>query len=121
MAEQKLPLLLDARAPERYRGEVEPLDPVAGHIAGARSVPCADSLTAEGRFRDRASLREALKPLVSTGADVDDVAIAYCGSGVTACHLILAMSHAGLERPRLYPGSWSEWCLDSQRPISKSP
>lgn len=107
--------LVDARAPERYRGEVEPIDRVAGHIPGARNHPFGLSLDAQGRFLPSTALREALT------ASLDGVGpsstIAYCGSGVTACHLLLALEHAGLAGPRLYPGSWSEWSSDPARPV----
>jgi thiosulfate/3-mercaptopyruvate sulfurtransferase len=92
--------LLDARAPERYRGETEPFDPVAGHIPGARSVPFAD-LAPDGRFLPPEELRRRLA--------TEGEAVAYCGSGISACTLVLAAEAAGLPRPRLYPGSWSEW------------
>ena len=91
--------LLDARAPERYRGEVEPIDPVAGHIPGATNVPFAE-IAPDGRFLPSDELRERLGT---------DPFVAYCGSGVTACVLVLAGEVAGVEG-RLYPGSWSEWC-----------
>ena len=91
--------LLDARAPERYAGEREPIDPVAGHIPGARNVPFAE-LAPEGRFADPDRLRERLG-----GGEI----VAYCGSGVTACIVLLAAEVAGLSGGRLYPGSWSEW------------
>jgi thiosulfate/3-mercaptopyruvate sulfurtransferase len=91
--------LLDARAPERYRGETEPIDPVAGHIPGAVNVPFAE-IAPSGRFLPTAELRERLG---------DQPFVAYCGSGITACTLVLAGELAGVEG-RLYPGSWSEWC-----------
>ena len=91
--------LLDARVRERYLGEQEPIDPVAGHIPGARNVPFGE-LAPGGRFLPPAQLRERLG---------DGEAVAYCGSGVSACTLVLAAEAAGLPRPRLYPGSWSEW------------
>jgi len=91
--------LLDARAPERYRGETEPIDPVAGHIPGARNVFFAE-IAPQGRFLPDAELRERLG---------DEPFVAYCGSGITACTLVLAGELAGVEG-RLYPGSWSEWC-----------
>jgi thiosulfate/3-mercaptopyruvate sulfurtransferase len=107
--------LLDVRAAERYRGEVEPIDPVAGHVPGARNQPFGLSLDAENRFLPPAELRAAL------GASLDGVPPArttvMCGSGVTACHLLLAMEHAGLGGARLYPGSWSEWSSDPRRPV----
>lgn len=94
--------LVDARAPERYRGEAEPLDPVAGHIPTAVNLPFVGNLDGDGRF------------LVSTDlavrySDLGDDVVAYCGSGVTACHTVLAMELAGLTDVRLYPGSWSDW------------
>jgi thiosulfate/3-mercaptopyruvate sulfurtransferase len=107
--------VLDARAPERYRGEVEPLDAVAGHVPGARNHPYAQNLDAEGRFLPAEALRTALSAAldgVPAGATV-----AMCGSGVTACHLLLALEHAGLAGARLYPGSWSEWSSDPSRPV----
>jgi len=108
--------ILDARAPERYRGEVEPIDKVAGHVPGARNHPFGLSLDAQGRFQPPDALRQAL------AASLDGVApertIAYCGSGVTACHLLLALEHAGLHGARLYAGSWSEWSSDPARPVS---
>ena len=94
--------VIDARAPERYRGEVEPIDPVAGHIPTARSFPTGGSLDAEGRFLDPAALRDRFEPL---GDDV----VTACGSGITACHTALAMRVAGLPDPLLYPGSYSDW------------
>jgi thiosulfate/3-mercaptopyruvate sulfurtransferase len=93
--------LVDARAVRRFRGEVEPIDPVAGHIPGARNVP-SSSVAPNGRFLDHASLRAALDP--GAGRDL----VAYCGSGITASVLLLAAEVAGLEA-RLYPGSWSDW------------
>ncbi len=98
--------LLDARNPERYRGEEEPIDPVAGHIPGALNAPLEDNLGPDGRFLDPGSLAGRYRSL---GADHDDVVVS-CGSGVTACHLALAMTIAGLPEPMLYPGSWSDWC-----------
>jgi thiosulfate/3-mercaptopyruvate sulfurtransferase len=107
--------LLDARAPERFRGEVEPIDRVAGHIPGARGYPWATSLGVDGRHVGADSLRAQLLAVLD-GVDPSR-AVAYCGSGVTACNIILAMEHAGLAGARLYPGSWSEWCSDIARPI----
>jgi thiosulfate/3-mercaptopyruvate sulfurtransferase len=98
-------LLLDARAPERYRGEVEPIDPVAGHIPGALNLPFAE-LAPEGRFLPAQDLRARFE---AAGAAPDRELVAYCGSGVTACVLLLAAEVAGLEAGRLYPGSWSDW------------
>jgi thiosulfate/3-mercaptopyruvate sulfurtransferase len=99
-------VLIDARAPERYRGEREPIDPVAGHIPGARNVPFA-ALAPGGRFREPAELRERLAGAgAQAGADV----VAYCGSGVSATVIVAAAAAAGHDNVRLFPGSWSEWC-----------
>jgi thiosulfate/3-mercaptopyruvate sulfurtransferase len=98
-------LLLDARAPERYRGEVEPIDPVAGHIPGAANLPFAE-LTPHGRFLPPEELRSRFE---AAGASTGRELVPYCGSGVSACVLLLAAEVAGLEAGRLYPGSWSEW------------
>lgn len=109
-------VLLDARAPERYRGDVEPIDPVAGHIPGARNVPTALNLDAHGRFRPAAELRELYADVGAVpGADV----AVYCGSGVTAAHDVLALEVAGVSAA-LYPGSWSEWVVDPARPVATS-
>jgi thiosulfate/3-mercaptopyruvate sulfurtransferase len=106
--------LLDARAAERFRGEVEPLDPVAGHIPGARNRPTALNLDASGRFRAPAELRRAF---AATGVGSATEAGAYCGSGITAAHEVLALELAGFEAA-LYPGSWSEWIRDPRRPVA---
>ncbi|MCV7040213.1 sulfurtransferase [Mycolicibacterium moriokaense] len=97
--------LLDARAPERFRGDVEPIDPVAGHIPGARNVPSTNLLDADGRF-------------VAEVPEVTGVVGAYCGSGVTASVVVAALATAGIDAA-LYPGSWSEWCSDSTRPVER--
>ncbi len=110
-------LLVDARGPERYRGETEPLDPVAGHIPGARNRPFTANLDATGTFKSPAALR-AEWDAVLDGTSADLV-VHQCGSGVTACHNLLAMEVAGLHGTRLYPGSWSEWCADPSRPMVK--
>ncbi|WP_282298253.1 sulfurtransferase [Stenotrophomonas sp. PS02289] len=110
--------LLDARAGERFRGEVEPLDPVAGHVPGAVNRPFALNVH-EGRLRPAADLRAALQPLIGTH-DPQQVVL-MCGSGVTACHLLLAMEVAGLSGARIYPGSWSGWVSDSSRPVATGP
>lgn len=110
-------LLIDARAPERFRGEVEPLDPVKGRIPGARNHPTASSLASDGRFLSPEQLRARFQSIVG-GRPLESV-ISYCGSGVTACHNLLAMDVAGIHGARLYPGSWSEWCADGRRPVER--
>jgi thiosulfate/3-mercaptopyruvate sulfurtransferase len=104
--------LVDARAPERYRGEVEPIDPVAGRIPGAVNVPTGANLDADGSFRSADELRDLYAAVVEDGAEV----AAYCGSGVTAAQDVLAMAVAGIDAA-LYPGSWSEWVADPSRPV----
>jgi thiosulfate/3-mercaptopyruvate sulfurtransferase len=112
--------LIDARAPERFRGEVEPLDPVAGHIPGALNRPFLQNLQADGRFKPPAELRRELEPLLRpTGGGLDAPVVHQCGSGVTACHNVLAQALAGLGEGTLYPGSWSEWCADPARPVAR--
>jgi thiosulfate/3-mercaptopyruvate sulfurtransferase len=106
--------VIDARAGERFRGEVEPLDARAGHIPGARSRFFKDNLDAQGRFRHADELRAAFSAF---GAAPEDV-VQQCGSGVTACHNLLAMTVAGLPGSVLYPGSWSEWSADPARPVA---
>ena len=108
--------LLDARASERFRGEVEPMDPIAGHVPGAVNRPVADNLS-EGRFKPAQQLRAEIEPLLM-GRNPEDVVV-MCGSGVTACHLLLAMEHAGLEGARVYAGSWSGWISDPSRPVAR--
>lgn len=112
-------VLLDARAPERYRGEVEPLDPRAGHIPGARNAPFAAHTGPDGRWRTPAELADRFAALgVTTGTPVG----AYCGSGVTAASVVLALEAAGVTAPdspaALYAGSWSHWCTDPTRPVA---
>lgn len=109
--------VIDARAPERYRGEVEPLDPVAGHIPGALNRFFKLNLGEDGRFRPPAQLRAEFEALLE-GRSPGEV-VHQCGSGVTACHNVLAMEAAGLRGSRLYPGSWSEWCADRRRPVAR--
>ena len=111
--------LLDARAPQRYRGEIEPLDPVAGHIPGAANYWFKNNLNPDGTFLAPDELRARLQ--AALGGVPPSQAATYCGSGVTATHNILAAEHAGLPGLKLYPGSWSEWCADPARPVSPSP
>ena len=108
-------LLLDARAPERFRGEVEPIDAVPGHIPGAVNLPSAE-LAPEGRLPDPSELRDRL---AAAGATPERELVAYCGSGVAACNVVLAAAEAGLDA-RLYPGSWSEWSRRGQ-PVETGP
>ncbi len=111
-------VLVDARIPARYRGEVEPVDPVAGRIPGAVNVPAARLSLLGGRLRDRGELRAAFAAVgVGTGTPVG----AYCGSGVTAAHTVLALTVAGVPEPALYVGSWSNWITDPERPIATGP
>ena len=109
--------LLDARSPDRFRGENETLDPVAGHIPGAVNRFFKLNLDAAGRFKDPAALRKEFNAVI--GAEAPSDIVHYCGSGVTACHNLLAMEIAGLAGSRLYPGSWSEWCADPSRPVAR--
>jgi thiosulfate/3-mercaptopyruvate sulfurtransferase len=120
-------VLLDARAGARYRGETEPVDPVAGHIPGAVSAPTTENVAADGRFLDAAALRERFAALGVPGVPGGPAAGAggrpagaYCGSGVTAAHEVLALALAGIPAA-LYPGSWSEWIADPQRPVATGP
>jgi thiosulfate/3-mercaptopyruvate sulfurtransferase len=112
-------VLLDARAAERYRGETEPADPVAGHIPGALSAPTRDNVTAQGLLLSPAELRERYTALGVTGSG-DEPAGAYCGSGVTAAHTVLALHLAGLPAA-LYVGSWSGWITDPDHAIATGP
>jgi thiosulfate/3-mercaptopyruvate sulfurtransferase len=109
--------LVDARAPARFRGEAEPIDPVAGRIPGARNRFCTENLGADGRFKSAQVLKAEFAALLGGIAPAD--LVHYCGSGVAACHNALAMEIAGLPGSRLYPGSWSEWCADPRRPLER--
>jgi len=110
-------LVMDARAEERFNGEVEMLDPVAGHVPGAINLPFEDNLHVSGRFSSAQELRELYEGLMESTPP--DHVIQMCGSGVTACHNILAMEHAGLTGAKLYAGSWSEWIRDPSRPVAR--
>lgn len=107
-------LLLDARSAERFRGEQEPIDPVAGHIPGAVCLPCTENVQSDGHFLAPELLRSRFENLPS-----DKPRVSYCGSGVTACHNILAAVVAGQQMPKLYAGSWSEWITDARRPVAR--
>ncbi len=107
-------IVIDARSPDRFRGENETMDPVGGHIPGARNRFFKDNLGADGRFKNADQLRAEFAPLLADPAS----AIMQCGSGVTACHNLLALEVAGLSGAALYPGSWSEWCADAARPVA---
>ncbi|MDN5843597.1 MAG: sulfurtransferase [Alcaligenaceae bacterium] len=108
--------LIDARSAQRYRGEVEPLDPAAGHIPGALNRPYQSNLQPDGRFKPADTLQAEFQTLLGdqAGANV----VHQCGSGISACHNLLAMELAGLHGSALYPGSWSEWCSDPSRPVA---
>jgi thiosulfate/3-mercaptopyruvate sulfurtransferase len=110
--------LVDARAPERYRGETEPIDKVAGHIPGAANYFFKWSLDERGVFRSADAIRDKIRE--SVGDIPPDRIVCYCGSGITACHSLLALEHAGLYGAKLYPGSWSEWSSDPSRPIERT-
>jgi thiosulfate/3-mercaptopyruvate sulfurtransferase len=114
---QKAICLIDARTPERYRGEQEPIDPVAGHIPGALNRAFQLNLDSNGLFLPAEQLREQFKQLIGTSAP--EQVVHYCGSGVTACHNLLAMEYAGLTGSKLYAGSWSEWIRNKNRSIAK--
>jgi len=111
-------LIIDARAPERFRGDIEPVDKVAGRIPGAANYFYRWNIGEDGLFRTPSELRTRL--LASLGGVAPEQVIAYCGSGVTACQVLLAFEHAGLHGARLYPGSWSEWLSDPERPIERA-
>jgi thiosulfate/3-mercaptopyruvate sulfurtransferase len=107
-------LVVDARSPDRFRGENETIDPVGGHIPGAKNRFFKDNLDADGRFKDAARLKAEFTAVIGEPSQ----AIMQCGSGVTACHNLLALEVAGLPGAALYPGSWSEWCADPARPVA---
>lgn len=115
-SDREIATLIDARAAERFRGETEPIDPVAGHIPGAANRAFASNLTSEGKFKLPSQLREEFLALIGDQDPMDIVHM--CGSGVSGCHNILAMEIAGLAGSALYAGSWSEWCSDPARPIA---
>jgi thiosulfate/3-mercaptopyruvate sulfurtransferase len=108
-------VVVDARQHERFLGQPDGIDPRAGHIPGATSLPCREHLTPDGRLQPLPDLRARL---TSAGIDGTTPVISYCGSGVTACHNLLVIEHAGLGLGRLYPGSWSQWSHDASRPVA---
>ena len=108
--------LIDARSPDRYRGENETIDPSGGHIPGALNRFFKENIDAQGRFKPAAQLREEFSSLL--GNSQPEEVIHQCGSGVSACHNLLAMEAAGLAGGTLYPGSWSEWCSRPEAPIA---
>ena len=114
--QQPTQTVVDARATPRYRGETEPLDPVAGHIPGALNRPFGDNLGPDGRFKPPQQLRDEFRALLGTHAPAEVVVM--CGSGVTACHHLLAMERAGMKGSRLFTGSWSGWIADPARPVA---
>jgi len=109
--------VVDARAPERFRGEVEPMDPVAGHIPNALNRPTGRNVDSEGRFKSPETLRAEFEALL--GGRPPQHVVHSCGSGISACHNLFAMELAGLGGSSLYPGSWSEWCSDATRPVAR--
>jgi thiosulfate/3-mercaptopyruvate sulfurtransferase len=108
--------LVDARDRARFNGQTEPIDPVAGHVPGAINFPFAENLNADGTWKSSPELRQAWAGLL--GSDTPAPFSVMCGSGVTACHLVLSAAIAGLPEPRVYIGSWSEWLLDEARPVA---
>jgi thiosulfate/3-mercaptopyruvate sulfurtransferase len=110
-------LVVDARASERYRGDIEPMDPIAGHIPRARNRPYTENLAVTGIFKAATVLRSEFEALL--GGRSPSTVVHQCGSGVTACHNVLAMVVAGMPGSRLYPGSWSEWVADPARPVAR--
>lgn len=109
--------LIDARARERFRGDIEPLDPVAGHVPGAINRPYIENLEATGVFKPASVLHQEFERIL--GGRAPSEVVLMCGSGVTACHNLLAMEYAGLPGARIYAGSWSEWCSDGHRPVER--
>jgi len=114
---RKRSLLVDVRGPNRYRGQEEPIDPIGGHVPGAVNLPYAESVAADGRFKSPAELRRHFEAVF--GATRPEQVVCMCGSGITACHGLLAMEVAGLKGGRLYAGSWSEWIRDPARPVAR--
>lgn len=111
-------VVLDARSAARFAGAPDPLDPRPGHLPGARSLPCLESVDADGLLLPDDELR---RRLAAVGADGTAPVVSTCGSGVTACHTLLVLEHLGLPAGRLYPGSWSQWAADPARPVELGP
>ena len=109
-------MIIDAREPARYRGEVEPIDKIAGHIPNAINRFWKDNLSEQGLFKEKQTLKQEFEQILGETSSED--AVIYCGSGVTACHNLLAASHAGLKLPKLYAGSWSEWSSTTGKAIA---
>ena len=122
LADARSHAVIDARAPDRFRGENETLDPVGGHIPGARNRFFKDNLQTDGRFKTTDALRKEWDQIIGKTAESGNgntqQSVMQCGSGVTACHNLLALEIAGLPGAALYPGSWSEWCADPARPVA---
>jgi len=110
-------LVIDVRDANRFNGETEPIDLIAGHIPGATNVPFTENLDADGFFLSPETLKKKYEEILA-GRNSDEV-IVHCGSGVTACHTLLAMAHAGMEIPKLYVGSWSEWSRNTKPMVTK--
>jgi thiosulfate/3-mercaptopyruvate sulfurtransferase len=113
--------LIDARAPERFQGRAEPLDRVAGHIPGARNHFFRENLAEDGRFKDAQTLRKQWLAFLGKPRAEATAWVHQCGSGVSACHNLLALRVAGLPAGRLYVGSWSQWCAEPSRPVARGP
>ena len=117
LSKASLNKLIDSRDPDRFSGENEPIDPVSGHIPNAINIPYKLNLNAEGHWKDPQDLKKRFHLI--EGGKQDTSPVFYCGSGVTACHNILAFKRAGLRQAKLYPGSWSEWILNKENPVAK--
>jgi thiosulfate/3-mercaptopyruvate sulfurtransferase len=113
--------VLDARSPDRFRGENEVIDPVGGHIPGAKNRFFKDNLQANGQFKSSSQLRSEFEALLASSNSSAEHSVMQCGSGVTACHNLLALAVAEMPGAALYPGSWSQWCADTARPVATGP